>query len=302
MKDLGEAFVFLGLEIQRNRTLRSLHLSQPSYTLEILSRFGMPEEKLPQPPMIVNLQQSLQDKSTPIYNIPYRQAISSLIYLMTGTRPYISFSVGWLAQFQENPSLEHWTAVKRNFRYLSGTRSFEISYNGHYSSDIIGYSDSDWAGCLSSRRSTRGYIFLIAGGSVTWRSKKQTIVSTSSCEAEYVTSYLAAQESTWISRVLLTLRNHTSAPPIQLLLDNQGSIYISETESINQRNKHIEIKFYYIRDQVRLGAITLHYCPTDYMSSDTMKTSLSRFKFEYHREAICLRPSPIILTPIAGAC
>lgn len=95
---------------------------------------------------------------------PYRQAIVSLILLMDGTRPYIAYAGSWLAQYQESPKLHHWTTVKRLLRYISGTQDLGILYSGSARANVEGYSDSDLAGCLESRKSTSGYVLILAGG------------------------------------------------------------------------------------------------------------------------------------------
>ena len=108
------------------------------------------------------------------------------MYLMISTRPDIAFSVGKLSQFTEKPTEVHWNAVKRVLRYLQSTKDYGILRDGSKSSGNVGYSNADWAGCLKTRNSTIGNVFLVAGGAVSWKSKKQTCVATSTREAEYV--------------------------------------------------------------------------------------------------------------------
>lgn len=119
-------------------------------------------------------------------NVPYRQEVGSLIYLMTDTRPDIAYAVGKLSKFLDNPLQSHCMAAKRVMRYLSGTRSYGIRFDGKQGVEVMGYSDSDYAGCLQSRKSTTGYVFLLAGGAVSWKYKLQSTTATSTCEAEYM--------------------------------------------------------------------------------------------------------------------
>ena len=128
--------------------------------------------------------------------------------LMICTRPELGFAVGRLSQYCEEPLRCHWNAVKRVYSYVKGTQNMGIVYDAksEASSDvpIVGYCDSDWAGCNESSQSTEAYVFLLTGGAISWRSKKQSIVALSSCEAEYISACTAAKEAIWLSNVLQT--------------------------------------------------------------------------------------------------
>ena len=86
----------------------------------------------------------------------YQSAVGSLLYLSTGTRPDIAFAVGNVARFSANPTKRHWTGVKRILRYLKGTSDLGLHYSSSVDEDLVGYSDSDWAGDLDDRRSVSG--------------------------------------------------------------------------------------------------------------------------------------------------
>ena len=104
--------------------------------------------------------------------IPYASTVGSLMYAQVSTRPDIAFAVGILGRYQSNPGMEHWKAAKRVMRYLQGTKDYKLTYKHSDHLEVIGYSDSDFAGCIDSRKSTSGYIFILAGGAISWRSKK----------------------------------------------------------------------------------------------------------------------------------
>ncbi len=191
MKYLGQSRVTLGIEITADCPNRRLFISQSDYTLSILARFGMENSHSVTTPM--EKPGNISEDSTPAVNVPYRQAIGSLMYLMIGSPPDLAFAVGKLSQYSENPSQENWTAVKRVFRYINGTKDFGILYNGNKPLITEGFADADWAGCRVTRKSTSGIVFLIAGGVVCWKSKKQSCVATSTCEAEYIACCLAAK-------------------------------------------------------------------------------------------------------------
>jgi len=124
-------------------------------------------------------------------NIPYASAVGSLMYAQVCTRPDIAFVLEMLGRYQSNPGLDHWRAAKKVMRYLQGTKDYMLMYKRTDNLDVIGYSDSDFASCIDSRKSTSGYIFLMAGGAVSWRSAKQTLTATSTMEAEFVSCFEA---------------------------------------------------------------------------------------------------------------
>ena len=121
---------------------------------------------------------------TKMKNIPYREAVGSLMYASMGTRPDITFAVSTVAQFLENPGAMHWEAVKRIFRYLKGTRNLRLVY-GNENQDLQGFVDADGAS-QDHRRAITGWVFMVDGGAVSWSSKKQEIITLSTTEAEYV--------------------------------------------------------------------------------------------------------------------
>src|ERR1700710_1370740 len=122
------------------------------------------------------------DEREQMKDVPYRSAIGSLMYAMVCTRPDICYAVGLVARFQSNPGLDHWQAVKRIMRYLKGTSHYSLCYHGDGSSKIYGFSDADLAGDPDGSRSTFGFAFKLANGLISWRSKKQSCVATSTME------------------------------------------------------------------------------------------------------------------------
>ena len=289
MKDLGEAKVCLGLEITRDRKAKKLYLTQVSYMDKIVKRFGMSACK----PFATPIEEakSSKDKLEIIseddedaVGAPYREAIGSLMYLMIGTRPDISFAVGKLARFCENPKRKHWLAVKRVLRYINGTSKMGLCYNGMKREGIFGYSDSDWAGDVSDRKSTSSYVFMMAGAAVSWCSRKQTVIATSSCEAEYVAMCMACKEAVWLKRLVsvIPLKNDFEKG-LEVLADSQSAIKLAANESINRRNKHIDITYHFVRDVTSSGEVSLGYVPTSDMAADMLNKPLARLKFERFR-------------------
>ena len=221
----------------------------------------------------------------------YQSVVGSLMYLATCTRPDIAYAVGMLARFSSKPNQSHWTAAKRVLRYLRGTVNFGILYRGE--SGVLGYSDADWAGDADDRKSTSGYMFLIAGGPVSWKSRKQSTVALSTAEAEYVALSTAVQECMWMQRLLSELGNPPDGPTT-ILEDNQSSIAMAKNPQFHGRAKHIDIKHHFIRDQVSIGSIELQYCPTNEMLADVLTKGLAHEKFSILRERAGVVPQESI--------
>eukprot|EP00253_Pinus_taeda_P021796 PITA_21796 len=177
MKDLGAANYILGMEIKRDQTK---------------------EEALVEPEECPKTQEEEEDVS----RVPYASVVNSLMYAMVCTIPYITHAVGVLSRFMSKPGKEHWTSVKRVFRYLHGTSDYGLCYQGRPGLDrvldIRGFVDADWAGELDQRRYTSGYVFNLFGGAVSWMSKKQSIVALSTIEAEYMAATHASKEAVWL--------------------------------------------------------------------------------------------------------
>ncbi|TJX47833.1 Ty1/Copia family ribonuclease HI, partial [Soehngenia saccharolytica] len=189
---------------------------------DILKRFAMDECKAGVSPVDMSTRLVPSDAATKV-NAPFREAVGALMHLMTATHPDIAYAVGYVSRFMENPQEEHWVAAKRIFRYLQGTKTHGICFKPGDKIDFRGYSDADWAGDIESRRSTSGYAFMMNGGCISWRSKKQRTVALSSTEAEYMALSEATQEAVWLKVFLCELGEMASDEAVKIYEDNQGS-------------------------------------------------------------------------------
>ena len=135
-------------------------------------------------------------------NIPYASAVGSLMYAQVCTRPDIAFAVGMLGQYQSNPGKNHCKAAKKVMRYLQGTKYYKLMYRRTSNLEVVGYTDSNFAGYVDSRKSTSGYIFILAGGAISWRSVKQILTATSTMEAEFISCFKATSHGVWLKRVI----------------------------------------------------------------------------------------------------
>ena len=207
--DLGELHWMLGLEIQRDRIGRTIHLSQRAYIDVILRRFNFNDLKPLSTPMDVQVrltsEQSPKDATefAAMRDVPYREAVGALNWAALATRPDTAFAVATVARFAPNPGPAHWEAVKCIYRYLAGTRNLWLSY-GETKRTLVGYADADGS-MAEDRRAITGYAFLIDGGAVSWSSKRQEIVSLSTTESEYVAATHGMKEALWLRSLLSEL-------------------------------------------------------------------------------------------------
>lgn len=199
------------------------------------------------------------------------------MYIATCTRPDIAYAVGEVAKFCERYGKAHWTAAKRILKYLKTTQDISIVFDGSNKGELIAYADANWAGDLDTRRSTTGYIFFLNGSAVSWNSKRQPTVATSSTEAEYMSLYSATQEATWF-RSLLKDMKYSVDSATTIYQDNQACIALAKNPVYHARTKHIDIKFHFLRDKVAHGVIALEYKPTEEMVADGFTKALSRDK------------------------
>jgi hypothetical protein len=188
---------FLGLEIWQQKG--EAFLGQGKYTLEILKRFGMEDCKPMATPMITNLKKLNSFESKKVSPTIYRQLIRCLMYL-TNTRPDICFSVNTLSQHMVDPKRVHWIAKKHILRYLKGTIEYMLQCLQGDQVKLVGYSDSDWAGSTTNRKSTSGCCFSLGLGMISWYNKKQKLVALSSAEVEYMGASQASCEAIWSSK------------------------------------------------------------------------------------------------------
>lgn len=284
MKDIGNAEYVLGIKITRDREKGKIWLDQKLYIENLLEKYNMTEcnpVSTPTDPNQKLLKNDSKVISEDMANVPYQQAVGSLLYAAQVTRPDIAYAVNYCSRFSRNPDKSHWTAVKRIMRYLKGTLDFKIEFNRHENSTICGFTDSDWAGDLNDRRSTCGYIFTMCGGPISWNSKKQQTVALSTTEAEYMGVTHAAQEGMWLKKLNNQLFKDKNA--INIKCDNKSAINLCSNKAYHPRTKHIDIKHYFIQEKVNDGIIKLEYISTKQMLADFLTKGLT---FEKHRSCL----------------
>ena len=207
-----------------------------------------------------------ENDSIPVDRRRYQRLVGRLIYL-SHTRPDIGFAVSFVSQFMNNPTEDHMAAVNRILRYLKMTPGKGLLYKKCDSRNIEIYTDADWAGNIIDRRSTSGYCSYVWGNLVTWRSKKQHVVSRSSAESELRALALGICEGMWIQRLLKELGLESLTPIKQNIVHHD-------------RTKHIEIDRHFITEKIEKNIVNLIYTPTKSQIADILTKALPRTNFE----------------------
>ena len=224
----------------------------------------------------------------------YREALGRLNWLVRDTRPDIVFVVHKLSQHCQQPNERHWNGVKRVLRYLQHTKAMRLRYGSNDSNDVqqrelLGYTDSDYAGDSTDRKSTMGYVYLLHGGAITWSTRKQQSVATSTTEAEYMGLCNAAKEAVWLRNLLTSLgRRKYATECTRIYGDNQGSLKLVANPEMHSRSKHIDVQYHYVRELIQQGLIEVEYIPTADMAADILTKPLKRQLHERNLELLGL--------------
>lgn len=205
------------------------------------------------------------------------------MYAQVCTRPDIAFVVGILGRYQSNPGLDHWRAAKKVLRYLQGTKDYMLMYRRTDNLEAIGYSDSDFAGCIDSRKSTSGYVFMLASGAISWRSAKQTLTTTSTMEAEFVSCYETTSHGVWLKSFIsgLTIVDSISKP-LRMYCDNSAAVFMAKNNKSGSRSKHIDIKYLAITEHVKEQKVDIEHVNTKLMIVDPLTKGMPPKNFKDH--------------------
>jgi transposase InsO family protein len=271
----GVTLKFLGMELLRQSGPKiGIVMRQERYALSILDRFGMRNCKPVASPMVPGVKLAHEGDPLPEDN-EYAAIVGSLLYLSTKTRPDISHAVGVLSRFMSCPRVPHLQAAKRVLRYIAKNPAAGIIFYGRRleenRSPILTssvYSDADFAGDPVMRKSTTGVVFTVNRAPILWRSKLQSIVAQSTCEAEFVAAAMAVREVLWLKRILVTLSS--SVAKVNLFCDNESALALLQTSvpKVTGRTKHIDVQYWLVRDHIMKENIVPRFIPTDKMLAD----------------------------------
>jgi hypothetical protein len=292
-KDLGGISKILGARVTRNRKSRELWIDQEQYLRITLDHLGYNEPPHKEKHIPANGYDKLlaaKQGETLTDEKEYQRAIGSVMYGMIYTRPDIAFTTGRLSQHLKGPVQRHYGGLKELLRYIGTTINQKIRYGPSTTRDLVVYTDADWAGDKTDRKSTSGFVVMLYGGPVCWASRKQTSVATSSTESEYIALSTGAKQAVWIGQVIrdMGFPDYIGSDPnnVSIKGDNQGSLALVKNPHLHERSKHIDIQYHYIRDLEEKGKIKVSYIPTTDMVADGLTKPLGRIAFNRFRELI----------------
>ncbi|KAK8913644.1 hypothetical protein KSP39_PZI023491 [Platanthera zijinensis] len=276
MSSMGELSFFLGLQVKQHA--EGIFISQTKYAKELVKKFGMSDASCMKTPMPSNAVVDADEHGKPVDQTTYRAIIGSLLYL-TASRPDIMFATCICARFQVSPRESHLILVKRILRYVKSCPNLGLWYPKDSAFDLTGFSDADYAGCRIDRKSTSGTCQFLGDRLVSWFCKKQTSVSTSTAEAEYMAAGSCCSQILWIQNQLLDYGYNLEKSKI--FCDNTSAISIAQNPVLHSRTKHIEIRHHFLRDNVEKNKIELQYIPTDLQRGDIFTKPLDEKKHSF---------------------
>lgn len=297
IQDHGRLNYFLGFEIEHNMKNGICKMHQQKYIYELLETYNMlncrtvstPIES--QNPPADDKEITEQNEDTSFYLKNYRQIVGSLMYLMTGTRPDLAFTMSVLSRNLENPTPFHAKILIRTLRYLSKTRTTSLIFKKKEKLEVETFCDADWAGSYKDSKSTSGIVTLVNGTAVSWKSCRQSCVALSSCEAELIAIASATQEILYLNSLLNVYKINQM---ITLFNDNLSAIALIDNQKATQRTRHIMIKYNFVKDSIDNNQLILRYKSTNEMTADLLTKCLQKNKHESFAKLIGLS--------IAGEC
>lgn len=288
IRDLGRVKHYLGLEVIQDKN-GVYSINQEKYIKEIVAEFGLCDAKGSKIPMEPNYQKTVEEGSELISNEKYQKLLGSLLFISINTRPDISASVCILAQKTNHPTQRDWNELKRILRYLKETSHLKLSLSSNDTKDskLSCYVDASYAEDRTDRKSMTGYIFKLNGGTISWCSKKQQCVTLSSTEAELVAMAEACKEAIWISKLLKDI-NQTKNQETIIYEDNTSCLKMLTNEKISNRTKHIDIRYFYLRELAEKKQYEFQHCSTDKMIADALTKPLNATKLNEFKKLMNL--------------
>ncbi|GKA75207.1 retrotransposon protein, putative, ty1-copia subclass [Tanacetum coccineum] len=271
MKDLGDAAYILGIKIYHDRSKRLIGLNQSAYIEKILKRFYMENSKRGTIPMQEKLKLS--------------KSQGSIMYVVRCTRPDVAFAQNMTSRFQRIGLRKHGVADYKNIlKYLRNTKDMFLVYGGNMERQlrVSCYTDAGYLTDADNLKSQTGYVFVLNGGAVDWKSTKQSIFATSSTDAEYIAAFDASKEAVWIRKFISGLGIvPTIEEPISMYCDNTGAIAIAKDDGVTKGARHFRAKVHYLRETIKMGDVRIEKIDTDDNLADPFTKALA---FPKHSE------------------
>ena len=273
MKDLGEVDTILGIKVKKHSG--GYALSQSHYIEKVLLKFQHLKFKEANTPYDSSIK-LLENSGREVAQLEYASAIGSLMYATHCTRPDIAFAVCKMSRYTSNPSTEHWKAIGRILGYLKRTKNLGLFYYD-FPAVLEGYSDASWVTSASDTKSTSGWIFTIAKGAISWASKKQTCISHSTMESEFIALAAAGKEAEWLRNLLLDIKLWPQPmSSISLYCDSEATLSRAYNKVYNGKSRHISLRHEYVKQLITDGVISIIYVRSNKNLADPLTKGLAR--------------------------
>ena len=272
MKNLGPLRHFLG--ITAKRWPQGLFLHQRQYAIDILERAGMSDCK-PCSTLVDTQAKLSEDDGPPVADATSYQSLTGALQYLTFSRPDIAYAVQQVCLHMHTPREPHLTALKRILRYLCGSLDYGLLLRPSPTSELVVYTDADWAGCPDTHRSTSGYTVFLG----------TNLVSCSSAEAEYRVVANDVAEASWLRQLLHELHSPLQRATL-VYCDNVSVVYLSTNPVQHQRTKHVEIDLHFVRKCVAAGDVRVLSVPTTLQFADIFTKGLPSSVFLDFRSSL----------------
>ncbi|GJV82613.1 hypothetical protein Tco_1522511 [Tanacetum coccineum] len=270
---MGEVDVILGFKIKREN--KGIVITQSHYIEKILKKFNC-EDCSPVSTPMYPIEKLKPNAGKPVDQLEYSRVIGCLMSAMTSTRPDIAYAVGRLSRFTSNPSRQHWKAITRVFKYLRGTINYGLSYIG-YPSVLEAYSDASWINHVKDSSSTSGWVFLLGGGAISWASKKQTCITGSTMESEFLALAAAGKEAKWLRNLIHEILIWPKPiAPISIRCDSAPIMARAYSQIYNGKSRHLGVRNSMVRELTRNGVIFIEFVRTQHNLVDYLTKGLAR--------------------------
>ena len=303
LHEQGDVAWFLGIRVLRDRAARKVWLSHDQYLEKIAKRFGLTEGPFSSVPLPGTDLVRFEGTATRAQVKEYQELVGSVLYGAVMIRADIAYPAALLSQFLTNPGPEHVSAAKQAIQYAYATRFLAIQYGGENATQVLLMAgDASFADDPETRRSAQGYLIMLFGGLVNWKSARQNTVTTSSTEAELLALTDLGRETMAFKRFLRDLRLELGLP-WTIFCDNQQTIrlVVGANERISTRLRHVDIHNLWARQEHAKGSFEVAYLPTAQMPADGLTKRLSRQKFEHFRALLNLQDISHIIEARQGS-
>ena len=282
----GDLTSFLGMKIDYSPSSKTMHISQSNSIINLLERAQMVDCNPVQTPCaqgLVFTKKDCPENSDPAQVSHYRALIALANFISCWTRPDITYTVNKLCKYMSNPGPVHWQALKHLVRYLKGTQHLGLFYCFDRPASVEGlhgYTDSSFADCPDTSKSTIGYVFYFGGAIVSWFSKLHTFVTTSTNHSEYAALAAGAKEAQWLVYLFEQLDSRAKHSPVPIFVDNSGVISLVFNPVDHQANKHVRLSCHFARELTDLQVIAPQRVSTDKNLADPFTKSLGGVAFK----------------------